>query len=176
VDNDYLTTMGIPLLGGRGFAPADRAGVDLVTIISKTLAEKLFPNAEAGQAIGRRLIFGNDEKTMQTLTIVGVSGDFPTAQMSSPREQLLLPLAQQPSPISELFLIARSTPGEPPQKMTATLENAARDFDPENRGFGTAEDGTPAYPKVVTGVWLRKHSVDDFLTQSAVAVLQAASS
>ena len=25
------------------------------------------------------------------------------------------------------------------------------------------------YPKVVTGVWLRKHSVDDFLTQSAVA-------
>ena len=53
--------------------------------------------------------------------------------------------------------------------MTATLENAARDFDPENRGFGTAEDGTPAYPKVVTGVWLRKHSMDDFLTASAVA-------
>ena len=167
VDNDYLNTMGIPLLRGRGFAADDRAGADLVTIISKTLAEKLFPNAEAGQAIGKRLIFGNDEKTMQTLTVVGVSGDFPTAQMSSPREQLLLPLAQQPS--QELFLIARSTPGEPPQKMTATLENAARDFDPENRGFGTAEDGTPMYPKVVTGVWLRKHSMDDFLTQSAVA-------
>jgi ABC-type antimicrobial peptide transport system permease subunit len=60
-------------------------------------------------------------------------------------------------------------PGEPPQKMTATLENAARDFDPENRGFGIAEDGTALYPKVVTGVWLRKRSVDDFLTQSAVA-------
>ena len=167
VDNDYLTTMGIPLLGGRGFAADDRAGADLVTIISKTLAEKLFPNAEAGQAIGKRLIFGNDEKTMQTLTVVGVSGDFPTAQMSSPREQLLLPLAQHPS--QELFLIARSMPGESPQKMTATLENSARDFDPENRGFGTAEDGTPVYPKVVTGVWLRKRSMDDFLTQSAVA-------
>lgn len=166
-DNDYLNTMGIPLLRGRGFAADDRAGAELVTIISKTLAEQLFPNAEAGQAIGKRLIFGNDEKTMQTLTVVGVSGDFPTAQMSSPREQLLLPLAQQPS--QELFLIARSMPDEPQQKMTATLENAARDFDPENRGFGTAEDGTPAYPKVVTGVWLRKHSVDDFLTQSAVA-------
>ena len=25
------------------------------------------------------------------------------------------------------------------------------------------------YPKVVTGVWLRKHSMNDFLTQSAVA-------
>jgi hypothetical protein len=167
VDNDYLNTMGIPLLRGRGFAADDRAGAEFVTIISKTLAEQLFPNAEAGEAIGRRLIFGNDEKTTQTLTVVGISGDFPTAQMSTPREQLLLPLAQQPS--QELFLIARSMPGEPPQKMTATLENAARDFDPENRGFGTAEDGTPAYPRVVTGVWLRKHSVDDFLTQSAVA-------
>jgi len=98
---------------------------------------------------------------------VGVSGDFPTTQMSTAREQLLLPLAQQPS--QELFLIARSMPGEPPQKMTATLENAERDFNPENRGFGTAEDGTPIYPKVVTGAWLRKHSMDDFLTQSAVA-------
>ena len=55
VDNDYLTTMGIPLLGGRGFAADDRAGAELVTIISKTLAEKLFPNAEAGQAIGTAL-------------------------------------------------------------------------------------------------------------------------
>jgi hypothetical protein len=120
VDNDYLNTMGIPLLRGRGFAAGDQAGAELVTIISKTLAEQLFPNAEAGEAIGRRLIFGNDEKTTQTLTVVGISGDFPTAQMSTPREQLLLPLAQQPS--QELFLIARSIPGEPPQKMTATLK------------------------------------------------------
>jgi predicted permease len=167
VDNNYLKTMGIPLLGGRDFAADDRAGADPVTIISKTLAEGLFPNAEAGQPIGARLIFGNDEKTTQTLTVVGVSGDFPTAQMSSPREQLLLPLAQRPS--QELFLIARSLPGEPPQKMIATLENAERDFNPENRGFGTAEDGTALYPNVVTGVWLRKHSMDDFLRASAVA-------
>ena len=71
VDNDFLNTMGIPLLDGRGFAADDRAGAEPVTIISKTLAEKLVPNAEAGQAIGKRLIFGNDEKTAQTLTVVG---------------------------------------------------------------------------------------------------------
>jgi len=167
VENDYLGAMGIPLLGGRGFTTEDRAGTEPVTVISKALAEQLFPNGESGQAIGKRLIFGNDEKTRQTLTVVGISGDFPTDQMSSRREQLLLPLAQQPS--QELFLIARSRPGEPPQKMTATLENAEREFNPENRGFGIAEDGTPLYPKVVTGVWLRKHSMDDFLTASTVA-------
>jgi predicted permease len=167
VENDYLGTMGVSLLRGRGFTAEDRAGAELVTVVSKPLAEQLFPNGESGQAIGKRLIFGNDEKTQQTLTIVGVSGDFPTAGMNSPREQLLLPLAQQPS--QELFLIARSMPGESPQKMTATLENAARDFDPDNRGFGISEDGTPLYPKIVTGVWLRKNSMNDFLRGAAVA-------
>ena len=165
VDNAYLNTMGIPLLRGRGFSTEDQAGTELVTIISMALAERLFPNVDANQSIGRRLIFGNDEKALQTLTVVGVSGDFPTSQMSTEREQLLLPLAQQPA--QNVFLIARSTPGETPQKMTAMLENAAHDFNPENRRFGTP-DGI-AYPTVVTGVWLRKHSMDDFLTQSAVA-------
>jgi hypothetical protein len=167
VDSQYLDALGVPVLRGRGFVANDRAGAELVTIISNTLAAHLFPSGEAGEALGKRLIVGNDEHTSQTLTVVGISGDFPTAGMSTPRDQLLVPLTQQPS--HELFLIARSAPGQAPQNMTATLESAARDFDPENRGFGTSEDGTPAYPKVVTGVWLRKHSMNDFLTQSTVA-------
>jgi putative ABC transport system permease protein len=166
VDRDYLSTMGIPLSRGRGFSAEDRSGAEQVTIISKTLAERFFPDADAGEAIGKRLLYGNDEATLQTLTIVGVCGDFPTSQMSTPREQLLLPLDQQPS--HDLFLIARSTPGEPPQKMTATLENAARDFNPDEKRAFETEDGV-AYPTVVTGVWLRKNSMNDFLTQSAVA-------
>src|SRR6185295_12995555 len=52
VENDYLGTMGIPLLRGRGFTADDRAGTEPVTIISKSLAGKLFPGVEAGQAIG----------------------------------------------------------------------------------------------------------------------------
>jgi predicted permease len=167
VDNGYLAAMGIPLLRGRAFSAEDQAGTERVTIISKALAGRLIPNAEAGQAIGKRLIFGNDEKSLQTLTIVGVTEDFPTSQMSTEREQLLLPLAQHPS--QDLYLIARSLPGEPPQKISATVENAARDFDPDNRGFGNG-DGA-AYPAVITGVWLRKHSMNDFLTQSAVAAI-----
>jgi hypothetical protein len=69
-----------------------------VTINSKAVADRLFPNADAAEALGKRLTFGADEKTQQTLTIVGVTGDFPTAQMSTEREQLLLPLEQHPSP------------------------------------------------------------------------------
>ena len=75
------------------------------------------------------MTFGAEEKTQQTLTIVGVTGDFPTSQMSTERAQLLLPLAQHPSP--NVFLIARSAAGEQPMKLTAALENAVRELDPD---------------------------------------------
>ena len=167
VDSNYLETMGVPLLRGRGFDRDDRAGTEPVTIISKALADKLFPSTDPAEAIGERLMFGNDQQNAQTLTIVGVSADFPTAQMSSAREQLLRPLVQHPSP--NVFLIARSTPGESPQMLTATMENAARDFNPKFRPFYTT-DGV-AYPTVVSGRWLRKHSMNDFLTGAAVGAV-----
>ena len=166
VGDGYLNTMGIPLLRGRGFTADDGAGAEMVTVISKTLADQLFPNAEAAEAIGKRLTFGDEERTQQTLTIVGVTSDFPTSQMSTERAQLLLPLAQHPAP--NVFLVARSAPGEQPMKLTAALENAVRDLDPDvNRPFATP-DGVP-YSSIVTGVWLRQNSMRDFLVQSAVA-------
>jgi len=163
VGDGYLNTMGIPLLRGRGFTVDDGAGAEMVTVISKPLADRLFPNAEA---MGKQLRFGDDEKTQQTLTIVGVTGDFPTSQMSTEREQLLLPLAQHPSPT--VFLIARSAPGEQPMKLNAALENAVRDLGPDFDQNVKTPDGVP-YSKVVTGVWLRQNSMRDFLVQSAVA-------
>ena len=168
VGDGYLNTMGIPLLRGRGFTSDDGAGAELVTVISKPLADQLFPSADGAEAIGRRLTFGADEKTQQTLTIVGVTGDFPTSQMSTERAQLLLPLEQHPSPA--VFLIARSAPGEPPVKLNAALENAVRDLGPDfNQNLKTA-DGVP-YASIVTGVSLRQKSMDDFLTQSAVGAV-----
>jgi ABC-type antimicrobial peptide transport system permease subunit len=91
--------------------------------------------------------------------------------MSTGREQLLLPLAQHPDvrrdavPVNDdrggaprLMLVARSAAGEPPMKLTAALENAIREHDP---AFDRAS--------IVTGVSLRRSSMDDFLDQSALA-------
>ena len=179
VGDRYLDTMGISLLRGRGLTVDDRAGAEKVTVISKALAEQLFPNANAGEAVGKQLTLGGEQQEdrfanvepgrerTQTLTIVGVTGDFPTSQMSTEREQLLLPLAQHSS--ANVFLVARSAPGEAPAKLTAALENAAREFDPDSRSFGTT-DGV-GYPTVVTGVWLRKNSMHDFLSQSAAGAV-----
>ena len=111
-------------------------------------------------------MFGADANRGQALTIVGVTGDFPTAQMSTEREQLLLPLAQHPSP--NVFLVARSAAGAQPMTLIAALENAVRDLGPDfSRDLATG-DGVP-YSTIVTGVWLRQNSMRDFLVQSAVS-------
>jgi len=164
VGDGYLRTMGIPLLLGRGFTPDDIAGAEMVTVISKTLADQLAPG-DTPAVIGKNLTLGTDEKTPHTLTIVGVTRDFPTAHMSEARAQLLLPLAQHPSP--KVFLIARSADGEQPLKVTAALETAVLDLGPDVDRTITSGDGTP-YARIVTGIWLRQNSVRNFLVQSAV--------
>jgi hypothetical protein len=138
----------------------------MVTVISQPLAGVLFPDADAGEAIGKRLLFGADPQHRQTLTIVGVTADFPTSQMSTAREQLLLPRAQHPT--SNVFLIARGAAGEAPAKMTAAIENVLRDLDPDASRTLTYGDGG-RYARVVTGVWLRDNSVRDFLVRSGVS-------
>jgi putative ABC transport system permease protein len=164
VGERYLDTMRIPLLVGRGFTSDDSAAAEMVTVISKRLADQLEPDAPAA-VIGKRLTVGAEGKTQQTLTIVGVTRDFPTAQMGTERAQLLLPLAQHPS--SKVFLIARSKDGEQPMKVTAALENAVRALGPDVDRTLTYGRGA-AYSRIVTGVWLRANSVRDFLVRSAV--------
>ena len=168
VGDDYLKTMGIPMLRGRGFSAEDGAGAEPVTIVSRALADFLVPG---GDVIGKTLMLGADPNTEKALTIIGVSADFPTDQMSSTREQLLLPLAQHPgvnwdsvavfddrSNAAHVMLIARSEPGELASKLTTALESIARELDPEFQPTA-----------IVTGTGLREFSMNDFLTQSAVA-------
>ncbi len=168
VGDGYFETTGISLLRGRPFGVDDSAGAESVTIVSKPLAEQLFPGEDP---LGKRLVFAAGEKAERTLTIVGVSSDFPTSQMSTSRAQLLLPLTQYRDVIrdsvevdddrgssAQLMLVARSAPGEPSVKMTNALENTIRELDPEFEAS-----------RIVTGAWLRKNSVNDFLTQSAVS-------
>lgn len=167
VGDRYFETLGIPVIRGRQFSADDRQGSPNVTIVSKPLAERLFPEQDP---LGHRVTLNAGTKTERVLTVVGVTGAFPTSQMSTERSQLLLPLAQHSDLEKDatsieddrgnevrLMLVARSTPGVQPEAMTAALENVVRDLDPE---FEKS--------RIVTGVSLRKFSMDDFLTQSSV--------
>jgi predicted permease len=184
VGEGYLNTLGIPLLSGRDFSDDDSAGSEKVTIVSKALADRLFPNAGVVEAIGKRLTISaasanaeesaagaQDSPPPQAVIIIGVTDDFPASRMDAERTQLLLPLAQHSNLLRKsvatdesgnrlpnLFLIARSAAGEQPAKMTAALENVVRDLDPEFRR-----------ERIIAGVSLRKNSMDNFLKQSAIA-------
>jgi hypothetical protein len=103
-------------------------------------------------------------KPQHTLTIVGITRDFPTSQMGTERAQLLVPLAQHPS--SRVFLIARSKAGTQPINVTAALEHSVRELGPDVDRTITYGNGA-AYPRIVTGVWLREGSTRDFLVRSA---------
>lgn len=166
VGDSYLETMGIRLLRGRAFTPADRAGTEPVVIVSKALADRLLPNADPMELLGKRLTFGIDERTPQTLTIVGVTADFPTSQMSTEREQLLVPFAQQPT--RTIFVIARSRPGAAASTINAAIQQATSGLGPGVTHDVRTGDGE-RYATIVTGAWLREHSIDDFLTQSMAA-------
>jgi putative ABC transport system permease protein len=65
----YFAAMGMPMVKGREFTDDDRPDGPFVGIVSKSLAQLLFPNAEP---IGRRFRLGGTEPFV---TVVGVVND-----------------------------------------------------------------------------------------------------
>jgi predicted permease len=69
VMSDYFGTMGIPIVQGRGFQPAD-ASPALVAVVNETFAKTFW---KGQNPIGQRLRSGGDRGTW--LTVVGVAKD-----------------------------------------------------------------------------------------------------
>jgi putative ABC transport system permease protein len=85
----YFETLGIPILKGRAFTPADKEGAPPVAIINQVLARKLFPK---GDAAGHRIrrAGGRDWET-----IVGVVGEVHLeGQTEKVNPQVYFPAAQ----------------------------------------------------------------------------------
>jgi putative ABC transport system permease protein len=74
VSSGYFDVLGVPLYGGRDFNADDRRDSERVVIVSKTLADRMFPN---GDAINRKMwwvdpFFGPKPEPRR---IVGIVGD-----------------------------------------------------------------------------------------------------
>lgn len=82
VGTDYFRAMGIPLLQGRDFKNADRAGAPEVVIINKELADKSFPGENP---LGKRIKpgFGRGDQD-RWREIVGVVGNVKHAALDRP--------------------------------------------------------------------------------------------
>jgi len=71
VTSDYFRTMGVPLLKGRTFDEGDRVGQPWRVVVSKRLAEQLWPGQDP---IGLRMILwkGQGDRPAE---VIGVAGD-----------------------------------------------------------------------------------------------------
>jgi putative ABC transport system permease protein len=70
VSEGYVEALGLPLVGGRTFETTDDRGSSMVTVVSQSLVEELWPGEDA---VGRFLILPSDPDI--PLEIVGIVGD-----------------------------------------------------------------------------------------------------
>jgi putative ABC transport system permease protein len=94
VSPDYFRVMGIPLLSGRFFNRQDIPSAPPVTLISKALAQRYFPNQDP---VGKRLTFGFPPAPGIAREIVGVAGDVRDVSLGQdPGPMMYVPYAQAP--------------------------------------------------------------------------------
>ncbi len=158
VGEDFLETIGVRLLRGRTITAEDRLMNAAVAVISDPLAQQLFPNADA---IGQRLTFSLEGRREQEVTVIGVTPDFASSQLTTTRLQLLLPLpdvstaAEGVAPA--VHLIVRGEPGDEP-RLKSALETALR-------GLGVEPLPGVAFPGIVTGPELDEKSKSDLVAE-----------
>ena len=138
VVGDYLPAMGIPLVRGRFFTDADKAGAQLVLIVNRKLAQHYWPNQDP---IGKRLRIGTQEMKTPWMTIVGEVADIKLSSPDEPtKEEYYLPVDQLQEVFGSLaspdnlngnggYIVLRST--LPPQQMENALRAAVRAIDPQ---------------------------------------------
>jgi putative ABC transport system permease protein len=138
VIGEYFHTLGIPLLQGRLFTDADRAGKQLVVVVNRKLAEQFWPNQSP---IGKRMRIGTPEMQTPWLTIVGEVADVKLSSPDDPtKEEFYVPVDQAEETIGSLaqpgdlsgnggYIALRSA--LPPEPMKNALRATVRSIDPQ---------------------------------------------
>ena len=119
----YLRTMSMPLLSGRNFTDADRAGGLQVAMINQTLAKQSFGDKTP---VGEELNLGSVDKP-DWWRIVGVTGDVKAFGQDQPTHaDIYRPFDQLPYPILAFTLRTRTDPAS----MVKAAEQALWSVDP----------------------------------------------
>ena len=139
VTERFFETMGIPLLKGRGFAPADGPDSPLVTVVSQTLAQRLFPDENpVGKIL--KLPWSRDGVPLE---IIGVAGDVRDFGLAADyRPAFYLSLRQRLVGSDTLRLVIRSS--GPPAALVPSVRAAIREM----------EKGAPLFRVGTMAEWL----------------------
>ncbi|MGH7499697.1 MAG: ABC transporter permease [Gemmatimonadales bacterium] len=123
VTDGFFTTMGVPLLQGRDFDTADRAGALPVAVVSEELARSAWPGESA---IGKRLkIVGPPDVWA---TVVGLVGNVKQFTLSEPvAAQLYVAKAQNPGIFSSVVARTDGDPDALGHEMRSAIWSVDRD-------------------------------------------------
>jgi predicted permease len=130
VSGGHFKTLDIPLLAGRDFSPADRAGAALVCIVNERLAQRMWPGESP---VGKRL--RERGANSRWIEVIGVARDSKyTTITEDPKLFLYRPLAQQYAPQTSLFLKSKGDP----LSLLPQVQAAVRALDPEISVFAVS--------------------------------------
>jgi predicted permease len=133
----FFATMGIPLLLGRDFTPADGANAPHVAIISASMARQYFPSENP---VGRHFRFTGEDAT-EDIEIVGVARDiltkFHEEQSDRSPRAVYIPFTQAPSTMTGQAVIEVRTAANPAD-IAAAMHAAAQGLD-KNLPMGTVQ-------------------------------------
>ena len=119
----YFGAMGIPVLRGRAFTPQDDTAAVQVAVVSRALADRLWPGRDA---VGERIVRVTTGKPIPLL-VVGVVGNTMDAGYNAPPgEAVYMPFAQVSQQIMSIVVEGRGTGGE----ALAAVRRALRQTDP----------------------------------------------
>ncbi len=138
VQGDYFRAMGIPLLHGRFFTPADKAGAQLVVIVNRKLADQSWPGQNP---IGKRLRLGTPSMQTPWASVVGEVADVKEGSPDLPVKQQYYITVDQ----AEALLGSLASPTDlngnggyialrtamPPEQMENALRATVRSIDPQ---------------------------------------------
>jgi putative ABC transport system permease protein len=132
VSPDFIATMGIPLLRGRGITRDDDERSPMVAVINRAMADQVFAGMDP---IGRRFRTGGTDGPWRT--VIGVAGNSRHQSLDAPDEyQMYLPMTQWDGE-TMMTLVVRTA--VPPATLAPALRAAVRSV---NAGAAIAKVST----------------------------------
>jgi len=134
----YFETIGIPVLRGRSFTPADTADSPWVTVINESMARQYWRGRDP---LGSRLQFGAE----QWRTVIGIVGDVRHDGLDrETKPEMYVPIEQAPNTESSPFIVVRTA--RDTAAAVPALREAVAAIDP-----ATAVDRIQKMEEVVSG-------------------------
>ena len=134
VTADYFSTVGLRIVGGRGFTAQDRVPSGRATLVNETLARRFFP---AGDVVGKRWAYDAGQVTSkEAFVIVGVVQDAKYRDLRSAAPPMAYHLSGPAEDATLADLEVRTSTA--PEAMIASVRQAVAEAEPRLPAYDIA--------------------------------------